>query len=174
MKLISVGSKNPVKISAVENVVKKLWPDAEVVSVDTPSGVSDQPMSDDESIRGATNRARAAMDKMEADLGIGLEGSVVDTEHGMFLSGWVVAVDRNGTIGMGSGGRLFLPEKIAVELRNGEELGPVMDKFIDGHNTKQKQGTVGVLTNNLVTRTDSFEKNVIYALTKFINPEIYK
>lgn len=173
MKKISVGSKNPVKIEAVENAVKKIWPDAKVAAVDVPSGVSEQPTSDDEAIEGATNRARLSLQKIDAQLGIGLEGSTVDTKYGMFLSGWVVAVDRNGEMGIGCGGRLLLPEKVASEIRCGKELGPVMDKFVGIHNTKQKLGTVGILTNNLIPRAIAFEKNVIYALTKFINPDAY-
>lgn len=174
MRKISVGSKNPVKITAVENALKKIWPDAEVVAVKVEHGVSEQPTSNDEAIKGALNRAKLSLQKTDSDLGIGLEGCTVDTKYGMFLSGWVVAIDKNGEIGIGGGGGLLLPERIAFEVRKGKELGPVMDKFIGNHNTKQKQGAVGVLTNNLIPRTDAFEKTVIYALTKFINPNYYK
>lgn len=170
---VSVGSKNPVKLASVKNVVKKIWPDAEVVDAEVSSLVRDQPMSNEESIEGALNRANSSLKKTGADIGIGLEGGVYDTKYGMFLSGWVVAADRNGTIGIGGGGGLLLPEKIASELRCGKELGPVMDEFTGEHNIKHKQGTVGVLTNNLIPRTDAFEKSVIFALARFINPEYY-
>ncbi|MBI4359165.1 MAG: inosine/xanthosine triphosphatase [Candidatus Nealsonbacteria bacterium] len=171
---ISVGSKNPVKIAAVENSVQKIWPGAEVIGIEVDSGVSNQPRSNEEAIQGATNRARLSRQQAGADLGIGLEGCVSDSKFGMFVSGWVVAIDKKGEIGIGGGGGLLLPEKVASEIRKGKELGPVMDGFIGGHNTKQKQGTVGVLTNNLIPRTDAFEKSVIFALARFINPHFYK
>ena len=38
------------------------------------SGVSPQPFSDEETIQGAINRARAAVKETGADIGIGLEG----------------------------------------------------------------------------------------------------
>lgn len=174
MRKISIGSKNPVKIAAVENVVKKIWPDVEIIAVEVSHGISEQPTSDDEAIEGATNRAKLSLQKTNADLGIGLEGCTIDTKYGMFLSGWVVAVDKNGEVGIGCGGRLLLPEKVASEVRNGKELGPVMDEFVGDHNTKQKQGAVGILTNGLIPRTAAFEKSVTYALTKFINPNYYK
>lgn len=174
MKKISIGSKNPIKIMAVENVIKKIWPDADVVAIDAPSSVREQPISDDEAIEGARNRAKLSLQKTGADLGIGLEGGVIDTKHGMFTSTWAVAVDKNGEVGLGCGGRLLLPEKIAAEVRNGKELGPVADEIFGGHNIKQKQGVVGVLTNNLISRTASTEKAVTLALTKFINPENYR
>ncbi|MDP2926656.1 MAG: DUF84 family protein [bacterium] len=34
---ISVGSKNPVKIAAVENAVQKIWPGAEVMGIEVDS-----------------------------------------------------------------------------------------------------------------------------------------
>lgn len=174
MRKVSVGSKNPVKMAAVENVIRKIWPDARVVSVQVSHGASAQPTSDDEAIEGATNRARLSMQETDAGLGIGLEGSTVDTKYGMFLSGWVVAIDKSGQVGIGCGGRLLLPERIASEIRKGKELGPVMDEFVGEHNTKHKQGAVGILTDNLVPRTAAFEKAVIYALTRFVNPDYYK
>ena len=171
---ISVGSKNPVKITAVENAVKKIWAGVEIIGIEVNSGVNNQPKSNEEAIQGAANRAKLSLQQTGADIGMGLEGCVYDSEFGMFLSGWVVAINKNGEIGIGGGGGLLLPEKIASEIRNGKELGPVMDKFIGDHNTKQKQGTVGVLTNNLVSRTDAFEKSVIFALARFINPHYYQ
>jgi len=171
---ISVGSKNPVKIKAVESAVRKIWPEAEIISVDAPSGVSEQPPTDDEAITGAKNRAKISLQKTNADLGIGLEGNTVDTKHGMIMSGWVAAVDRRGNYGLGGSGSILLPEKIASEVRKGKELGPVMDKLLGDTNTKQKHGAVGHLTNHLVPRAVAAENSVIYALARFINPKNYQ
>ena len=82
MKLISVGSKNPVKVNAVANVVKRIWPDAEVIGVDVPSGISEQPRTDEEAISGAENRAIAAMKQANVDLSRGAE-SGKDTDLSM-------------------------------------------------------------------------------------------
>ncbi len=171
---IAVGSTNPVKIQAVKNAVSKIWPSAEVIGTEVDHGTGVQPNSDEEAIQGATNRAKLSLQKLGADLGFGLEGNTHDTKHGMLMNGWIVVVDKNGTTGIASAGAVQLPEKVAAEVRKGKELGPSMDAFVGTHNVKQKQGTVGVLTNNLVTRTDAFEKGVIYALAKFLNPQYYK
>jgi len=171
---VAVGSANPVKIAAVENVVKRAWPGAVVEGVSVSSDVSEMPMSSKEAIQGATNRAKAALTKLNADLGIGLEGSAIDTEHGMFMTGWTVAVHSDGRVGVGGGGSILLPEKIAKELRKGRELGPVIDEVIGQHNTKQNQGTTGVLTNGLLNRTQAFEHQVINALALFLKEELYK
>ena len=73
---VAIGSKNPVKIEAVKEAFGKVWPDQdfEFIGIEVPSGVPDQPMSDEESIKGATTRANNALDRLNADFGIGLEG----------------------------------------------------------------------------------------------------
>ena len=174
MVKISIGSNNPVKIKACESVVKKVWQDVEVVNFDVDSGISNQPMTEEESIKGAINRARGAREQGDADYGFGLEGSVVEIEDRMLLTGWVAVMDREGEIGIGSGGHILLPESIAERLRGGEELGPVMDDILHKVNTKQGEGAVGTLTGGLKPRQQSFEDGALYALTKFIKPELYK
>ena len=174
MKKISVGSENPAKVAAVENAVRGIWSDATVVAVKVEAGVNAQPRSDDEAIEGATNRAKRSLQKTDSDIGIGLEGCTVDTRYGMFNTGWVVAIGREKEVGLGCAGKVLLPERVASEIRNGKELGPVMDGLVGVQNTKQKQGAVGILTGDRVTRTMAFESAVICALAKFINPEYYK
>lgn len=171
---VAVGSGNPTKIRAVERVMKTFWPDAEVVGVSVPSGVSDQPSSEDEAVEGALNRARASIEAMGVDMGVGIEGYTSDTKHGMFLSPIVVVVDSQGRKGVGHGGRFLLPEGVAAEVRKGRELGPVMDEFIGEHNVKQRQGAVGVFTKGRISRTELSENAVILALVRFLNPEHYE
>ena len=77
------------------------WPEAEIVALTVPSGVSEMPMSDDETITGARNRARAAREAVNADLGFGLEGGVHSDPLGLLLQGWVVVTDGNGREGVG-------------------------------------------------------------------------
>jgi inosine/xanthosine triphosphatase len=171
--LISVGSENPVKVKAVLEVAKRIWSDIDVVAVEVSGGVSVQPTSDKEAITGAIYRAQTSLERTDADMGVGLEGFTVDTEYGMFASCWVVIRDRKGCTGIGGGGKLLLPEKVAAEVRRGKELGPVIDQLLGECDTKQKQGAVGTFTRNLVTRQAAFEHSVILALAPFIAPDYY-
>lgn len=52
---VAVGSLNPVKIEGTRAAFEALWPEEQwdVEGVNVNSGVSDQPMSDGESIKGA-------------------------------------------------------------------------------------------------------------------------
>ena len=58
MKII-IGSNNPAKVAAVKNAFH--YQQTEFLSLDIPSGVSEQPFSDEETIKGAINRAVGAL-----------------------------------------------------------------------------------------------------------------
>ena len=100
-------------------------------------------MSDEETITGARNRARAARLAINADLGFGLEGGVHSDPIGLMLQGWVVVTDGNGREGVAGAGRLPLPPMIADRVLAGEKLGPVMDDLLGETNIKAKGGAVG-------------------------------
>jgi inosine/xanthosine triphosphatase len=170
---IAVGSTNPTKVAAVETIVSQFWPEAEIVALAVPTGVSDMPMSDEETITGARNRARAARQAVDADLGFGLEGGVHPDPIGLLLQGWVVVTDGNGREGVGAAGRLPLPPMIANRILAGEELGPIMDDLLGESNVKAKGGAVGALTGGLIPRKQAFALGVGYALAPFVAPEFY-
>ncbi|MCP4362848.1 MAG: inosine/xanthosine triphosphatase [Chloroflexi bacterium] len=170
---VAVGSLNPIKVTAVTTTFIRIWSDIDVVPVSVPSGVSAMPMSDEETMLGARNRATAAREAVAADFGVGLEGGVQRESFGLALMGWVVVVDGNGRYGIGGCARLQLPDQIAQRVLSGEELGAVMDDLLQDHNSKQKGGAVGALTNNLVLRGESFATAAAYALAPFISSNFY-
>lgn len=172
-RLIAVGSTNPVKVAAVRQTAVRLWPEVEVTAVSVPSGVGEMPFSDAESLRGARNRATAALRRLDADLGVGLEGGVNEGENGLMLHGWVAVVDGNGREGIGCAVRLPLPAAVAERVRLGEELGPVMDEILDEEQVSRKGGAVGALTAGLVSRQDAFAHAVAYALAPFVAAHLY-
>jgi inosine/xanthosine triphosphatase len=170
---ITVGSTNPVKVAAARQITTRVWPEAEIIPLAAVSGVRSMPMSSEETLLGAENRARDAMQKSGADLGIGLEGGVNLETAGLMLMGWVVILDRNGRKGVGGASRLPLPHAIARRVLGGEELGPVMDDVLNESNVKQKGGAVGALTKGLVLRQEAFAIAVAYALSPFVAPELH-
>ncbi|MEH7106358.1 MULTISPECIES: DUF84 family protein [Bacillaceae] len=151
MKII-IGSKNPAKISAVKNSFQ----DAEVLALDIPSGVNDQPFSDEETIQGAINRAKGALESGQGDLGIGLEGGVQETPNGLMICNWGALVTRHGEPIIAGGARFSLPEEIAIRLRAGEELGPVMENYANKKNVRKLEGAVGIFTNGMINRSEMF------------------
>src|SRR5688572_10893049 len=108
IRTIAVGSTNPVKIAAVRGVLGPLAPNAIVHGVAVASNVPDQPFGDDETIRGALARAMAARAALGAELGVGIEGGVVEEPDGsMRTCAWAAIVDSHGRSGVG--GSLAMP-----------------------------------------------------------------
>lgn len=171
---VAIGSQNPVKIEGARSAFTKVWPEQswEVNGAEVSSGVSSQPMSDAEAIRGAGNRARRARAALDADFGVGIEGGISKVGKHYFTCGWAVVVDRDGNEGIGSSIRMIVPEKMMRLIREGKELGEVCDVIFGGENTKQHQGHFGLMTNNAITRPQAYRDGVISALASFIHPHL--
>src|SRR5688500_14924163 len=120
---VVVGSTNPVKIAAVRAVLARVGSAASVDGLGVTSGVRDQPFGDEETIRGGTRRARAALVAAHADLAVGLEGGVVDDGATMMTCAWAVVVGRDGRTGIGGSLAMLLPGRVAALVRSGVELG---------------------------------------------------
>ncbi len=170
---VAVGSKNPVKISAVMNAFKLFFSDVELISVDSPSKVSSMPVSFEESFTGAQNRALHAMETTHADFSVGLEGGCSTFGDKTFLEGVVVIIDKNHKIGVGRSAAILLPEKFVNKIKEGKELGDVIDEITGEKDTKKKEGTIGFLTRGKLNREEEFRHSVVMALAPFINAELY-
>jgi len=75
---VIVGSKNPVKVNAATNAMKLLFPESQIetLSMDAPSGVPAQPMTDSDTRQGAVNRVNYCQRHTEADYYFAMEGGV--------------------------------------------------------------------------------------------------
>lgn len=164
-----MGSKNPVKVEAVEEVFRKYWAECEVGGSEVVSGVGEQPMSEQETMDGARNRAKTCIG--EADYGVGIEGGVCEIEGKMFECAWACVVDRSGKEGLGGGLYFELPSKIAKQIKAGGELGPIMDEFTGKTNVKQGSGAIGVFTKGELDRKAAYVQIVLSAMIKFVSPE---
>jgi len=90
IKKVYVASKNPVKIRASQIAFEKIFPIETFAfeGVSVPSDVSDQPMSDEETLTGALNRAaHAKKEKPDANYWIGIEGGIEKSGTGMMAFG---------------------------------------------------------------------------------------
>jgi inosine/xanthosine triphosphatase len=174
IRTVAVGSRNPVKVAAVRAVMARIDPAIEVVEIEVASGVRDQPWGDEETQLGAENRARATLIHTGADLGLGIEGGVVETSNGQLRScAWAVAVDRQDRVGIGGSLAIPLPHIVAQRLRDGEELGHAMDAVARTVGTKHGRGAVGILTASLIDRQRAYEPLVTYALAPWLASEFF-
>lgn len=169
LRRVVVGSTNPVKIGAARAVLQRLAPDVQVIGHAVPSGVPDQPWGDDETIRGALARAHGACALDDAELGVGIEGGVVQLEDGNLRTcAWAAVVTRDGREGVGGSLAMQLPARVAELVRGGLELGHAMDRVTGEHDVKRGAGAVGILTAGLVSRQEAYEILMAYALAPLL------
>jgi inosine/xanthosine triphosphatase len=178
-KQIIVASKNPVKITAALEGFQRMIPGNTYATrgITVPSGVPDQPLTDAETLQGAVNRARNAQEQEpQADYWIGIEGGVEDTHDqaaGTLQSfAWVVIIDRTGKTGKARTAAYYQPEEVAKLVRGGMELGHADDVVFGRSNSKQANGSVGLLTGDVITRETYYVPAVIFALIPFKNGEL--
>lgn len=173
---IVISSTNPVKRNAALNGFKNMFPDTEwhIQEVSVPSGVSDQPMSDAETLTGARQRVENAMKSVpHADYWVGIEGGVHETAGGMEAYAWVYIYGPAGKTGKARSGTFFLPPRIVELIHQRKELGEADDIVFNQVNSKQKGGTVGTLTHGVIDRTAYYTHAVILALIPFVHSQLY-
>lgn len=171
--LIAVGSTNPAKIKAAKLVVKKIFPKAKVEAVDVSSGVSSQPKTDEESIKGAINRAKKALKNTNADYGIGMEGGLNKIGKNHFESGWIAVVDKKGNIGLGSSARWQVSGKISKALLEGKELAEVVNTMTGREDVHTKEGIMGLITSGHLPRHIAYTHGIIFAFAPFLSDKKY-
>ncbi|MBV6654829.1 MAG: inosine/xanthosine triphosphatase [Mameliella sp.] len=173
---VIVASLNPVKQAAVKEAFSLAFPDKAIMvsGVNVPSGVSDQPVTDEETLSGAQQRAkRAQQTSPQADFWVGLEGGVANaTGLGMQAFGWMCV--RNTQKEQSARSASFpLPPTVIASIETGGELGPLMDALFKDTNTKHKGGAVGLLTNGLISREALYIQPLIFALIPFMQEPLF-
>jgi inosine/xanthosine triphosphatase len=186
---IAVGSTRRPKLQAVHEAARGF---AAVLSSDAPleiqgyevdSGVSHTPVSREELMQGARQRAEALRNMLRqsgatAHYCVGLEGGLnVVSENGerrVFLESWAYVSD--GLRGhFGCSGSIEIPQALAEEvLGGGVELALAIDRFAGAVGIRDGQGAWGVLTGNLISRQESFRLAVLTAFAPFYNAKMYR
>lgn len=170
-----VGSTNPVKVAATAAVLRRVYGAGVIVEpISVDSGVPVQPWGNGETLCGALNRARAAQRIDGAELGVGFEGGLLEVQGHVFTCAWCAVVHRDGVMGMAGGESVLLPPSVAAAVRAGAELGPAMDVLTGLHNTKQKGGAIGALTDGWLNRQTAYEHLLTLALARLLTPGHYE
>lgn len=177
MLTVAVGSMNPVKVQASKTAFMAVWPDLDIraVGIDASSGVSDQPMSDEESRKGAIARAKGALAAQpDAAYGVGIEGNLQEIDGVWTDTQWVVVMSRAGKTGLGQSVRVEVPGQLVRMIHEGMELGHAIDKVFKQTNMKQAGGYINEVTRGVINREQQCVDAVVTALAPFTNPDLFQ
>ncbi len=171
---VAVGSKNPVKVAGVREAFSQFFDDAEVEGKEVDSGVPAQPF-DNDTVKGAINRALKAYESGDYDFGVGVEAGLFRCNFTLtgYLDIQVAAVYDGDRVCIGYGPGFEYPEKVLRPVLGGSEVGKVMEAITGIEELGKKQGAIGYLTKNVVTRTELTRIAVTMALIPFLNRRLY-
>jgi inosine/xanthosine triphosphatase len=177
--IINIGSKNSIKIKAIEDAVKKynLFSNPKFFSMEVDSGVHRQPKSLKETIKGAMKRSENSFEK--CDYSFGIESGLMEvpyTKSGyMDVTACAIYDGKNFHLGLSSS--FEYPTKVTeLVLSENIEIDEAMHKtgLTENKRIGYSEGVVGFLTKGRVTRKDYTEQAVIMALIHLENPELFK
>ncbi len=168
---------NPSKIRGIKRGYQRLLGlDVEVIAVAVESGVSSQPLSLEETLRGAINRATRALHKVgDAVHGVGVEAGFIEVDKKVLDVQVAVIADHDGCITIGMSPAFQIPRKFIEKIVNlGLELENVVDEYFKTHRVGEKGGFISILTRGVVTREELTEMAIIMALVPRLWKELYE
>jgi len=163
LRVVGVGSKNPVKLEAVREGFERVLGTVEVVGVDVDSGVSSHPIGLEETYLGAYNRAKNAFETIQCTYSVGIEAGMVKIgDHWVDVHVCVVYDGVRDTVGISQG--FEYPKIVYENVLKGVEGGIIAEKISKIKDIGKNIGLIGYLTDANITRKDLCRECVIMAL----------
>lgn len=171
---IAIWTKSPPKVEAIKSSVKDIpyFINEKIVILteSVSSDVSDMPLSLDENMDWAENRAKNLVKKwIQADLYIGMEWGTSIINWKAYLFGVVYVFDGKEWH-FGISNMLEIPEKIKTPLyEEWKELWPLMSAISGEENLWHKNWTFWMLSDNILLRSEQFIIAFKSAICPFYN-----
>jgi inosine/xanthosine triphosphatase len=171
---VIVGSQNQAKLEAVQNALAlyDMFTGAEISGKAISSGVSEQPTSLAEIVRGAQNRARGVF--RQCDYSVGLESGLMPvpgTKAG-YMDVGVCAIYDGKQFHLGLSPAFEPPrEVVRLVFEEGHDLGTAAKAagLTGKDNLGAQEGLVGILTKGRITRSEQVRQSVITAMVHLEN-----
>jgi len=178
MKIV-VGSKNPIKINAVTELIQdyEFLSGAEVLSENASSEITNQPITLDETIQGAMNRARNAF--KNCDLSIGLESGLVkvpNTKSG-YMDTTACAIFDGKVYHLGLSSGFEYPKRVIdLVFKEKLEIDEAVHKLGITENKRvgYSSGMIGLLSKGRLDRKAYTKQALTTALLHLDNKELYR
>lgn len=178
---INVGSKNKIKIKAVEDAIKlypKLFPKPQVTGAEVNVPIFGHPKNIKETVEGAIKRAKEAF--KNCDYSFGLEGGLMEVPHTKtgFMEVGVCAIYDGEITHLGLSPAYEWPKEVTkLIVSNKADASQALKQLGLTHHEKLGDvggGGVGLLTDNRLTREDFIRCSIIMALIHLEKPELFK
>jgi len=177
---IAIGSKNRVKIDAVKEVFQQ-YPDlsqSNFVPISVPSEIADQPLTIEETIRGAKNRAKNAFSACNCKYSVGIESGLFEapgTQTG-FLNVSVCCIYNGEDFHIGLSSGFEVPPQVLDLVRN-QNMDLSQACFHSGITDDEHigigEGLIGILTKGRIDRKEYTKQSIITALIQLENSQLY-
>jgi len=174
---IYLGTKNNSKLEALRETIEdyEFLRGNEVIAIKSNSEVSEQPMSLDETIKGAINRAKNCFD--ESSLSFGIESGLMkvpNTKTG-FMDFTACAIFDGKQIHLGLSSAFEYPLKITKLLLEGFDASEAYKKLglTEHEKIGEVGGIIGDLTKGRIKRKDYTKHAIQMALIHLENPDLY-
>ena len=180
--IIAIGSTNVIKVQAVEEVVKDYpqFSGAEVRSFSVSSEISEQPLSLEEIIAGAKNRAKNAYAACDScDYSFGIESGIFEAKGVKtgFLEACICCIHdgANDHIGLSCGFEIP-PHILKLVLDQNKDLSQACYEAGVTSNSRlgAAEGLIGVLTKGRINRKEYTKQCIITALIQLENTSLYQ
>ena len=178
--IVRIGTKNETKLTAVRTALSKypdLFPDAVIEGVAVKTEEFGHPKSLEQTIEGATDRAKQAF--AGADYGFGLEGglmAVPGSASGYMETNACVIYDGKQTA-LGLSYAFEWPPKVMEMILKGEADASEAFRLL-GYTQSEKMGAEqggisGMLTGGRMGREHQNETSIVMALIRYEHAEMY-
>lgn len=164
---IVVGTRREAKLQAVRAGFEQLVPSEKLAisGYAIPSGVNDQPMSLDEMLDGARNRATGAQEQSNppGDYALGLEGGMLRTKHGLLDTGVIWLIERStGLQAFGMAPSHQLGPRVEALVNSNVEMSEAVAEVF-GTDTLTSRDCSGPITSDVLNVIEFYKVGVIAA-----------
>ncbi len=145
---IAVGTTSKQKISYLEEILKEIEVNCSLIPFEVSSGVSDQPLSSQETKRGSINRAKNTFSKStDCDFAIGIEVGYHPNKKGKYqMLCWATVIDSQTKISAKSQ-KIILPDFYQKLLQENKYLSDYVDQYFS-ENQKPPYKYIAALFKN--------------------------
>lgn len=176
---IHIGTKSPVKIKAIVDLVPnyKILDNAHFKHYEADSGVSDQPISLEETIKGAVNRAKNV--SSGSDYSFGIESGLMPIPGSKtgYMNVSVCAIFDGIEYFLGLASLFEYPKEVtSLAIETGIEISHAFRVlgFTDKEKIGYEEGGIGFMTKGRLNSVEYYKQAVMAAMIHLENKELFK